>query len=65
MPSRQLNLTWNQLMNGGVSKQYPVTSTAATARQRNGTPMLGVPVAGHLKGFYKNRFDSKRVRARL
>ena len=41
----------------GVYYQDPVTSTAATTRHQNGTPMLGIPVAGHLKGFYKIKID--------
>jgi len=39
------------MISGGISNQSPVTSTAATSRYWNGTPKLGVPVAGHLKGF--------------
>ena len=54
-----------KIRNGGVYCQGLVTSTAATTRHLNGTLKLGVPVAGHLKGFYKkNRFERKWVRAR-
>ena len=42
-----------KIEDGGVYCQGPVTSTTATARHLNRTPMHGVLVAGHLKGFYK------------